>query len=179
MPCLRASHRAPTRGPRSGQGGAGRDEPEPGSGAVDATVASFFEPAARAQLLAAADARRRAGQLPAAAEILALALRDEDASAVEILAVAEAGLRDADRAGAASWARLGLVLVRADALHVLGRHDEAAMAYAAARRLALADLVPVGGSMPLPGPDRCIGAGLEPAIDPLFACPIPSDRRIP
>jgi hypothetical protein len=108
-------------------------------GARDTSVAAFFEPEARAQLLAAADARRRAGQLPAAAEILALALRDEDASATDILGVAEAGLRDADRAGAAPWARLGLVLVRADALHVLGRHEEAAMAYAAARRLALAD----------------------------------------
>ena len=108
-------------------------------GARDASVAAFFEPESRAQLLAAAEARRRAGQLPAAAEILALALRDEDASATDILAVAEAGLRDADRAGAAAWARLGLVLVRADSLHVLGRHEEAAMAYASARRLALAD----------------------------------------
>ena len=92
--------------------------------------------------IAAADDRLGAGDDAAAAVLLILALRATPIRAQEVLQRADAAL--AARSGA------GLLLARAEALRVLGRHEAAGIAYAVADAHARGVAPAVS---PAPGPD--------------------------
>jgi hypothetical protein len=92
--------------------------------------------------MAAADDRLGAGDDAAAAVLLILALRATPIRAHEVLQRADAAL--AARSGA------GLLLARAEALRVLGRHEAASIAYAVADAHARGVAPAVS---PAPGPD--------------------------
>ncbi len=121
------------------------------SGAAAAAAASSGEAvrvfarhagAATPDPIAAADDRLGAGDDAAAAVLLILALRAAPNRAPEVLQRADAAL--AGRSSA------GLMLARAEALRVLGRHDAAAIAYAVADARARGDAPVVP---PAAGPD--------------------------
>ncbi len=151
-----------------GAGGEAPGQPgDPGSGTFEG-------------LLVAAKATQREDPA-AAATLLAIALRDPDGDAN----VVHSGVLDALDAcatsGASQAARLPLTIVLVDALRALGRHDEAAIAYASARRLALDDVVDRGFTERGPGPGSSAGgdeAGASPA-DPSAASPGETAPRRP
>ena len=141
-----------------------RDAASPGGWSSGAAAgAPAREPgAAGPDPIAAADDRLAAGDDAAAAVLLILALRAAPARALDVLRRTDAAL--SERPGA------GLLLARAEALRVLGRHDAAAIAY------AVADAHARGGApaaSPPPGPDatetpaaRDSGADAAAADDP-------------
>ncbi len=112
--------------------------------------------------IAAADDRLAAGDDAAAAVLLILALRATPLRALDVLGRADAALSERSSAG--------LLLARAEALRVLGRHDAAGIAY------AVADAHARGGASaasPAPGLDasdppatRDTGADAAAAADP-------------
>jgi hypothetical protein len=112
--------------------------------------------------IAAADDRLAAGEDSAAAVLLILALRATPLRALEVLGRADAALSERSSAG--------LLLARAEALRVLGRHDAAGIAYAVADAHArggapAASPVPVPDA-PDPPADRDAGADAAAAADP-------------
>jgi hypothetical protein len=112
--------------------------------------------------IAAADDRLAAGEDSAAAVLLILALRATPLRALEVLGRADAALSERSSAG--------LLLARAEALRVLGRHDAAGIAYAVADAHArggapAASPVPVSDA-PDPPADRDAGTEAAAAADP-------------
>jgi hypothetical protein len=131
------------------------------SGAV-ARVPSREAGAAAPDPIAAADDRLAAGEDSAAAVLLILALRATPLRALEVLGRADAALSERSSAG--------LLLARAEALRVLGRHDAAGIAYAVADAHArggapAASPVPVSDA-PDPPADRDAGTEAAAAADP-------------
>lgn len=123
---------------------ASAEEASPGatsSGAV-ARAPSREPGAAAPDPIAAADDRLAAGDDAAAAVLLILALRATPLRALDVLGRADAAL--SERASA------GLLLARAEALRVLGRHDAAGIAYAVAEAQARGD-APAASPAPRPG----------------------------
>jgi hypothetical protein len=112
--------------------------------------------------IAAADDRLRAGDDAAAAVLLILALRAAPNRALEVLQRADVALA----ARSDAW----LLLARAEALHVLGRHEAAGMAYAVAdaRARGGAPVVPPGAGRDATDPPAVhdTGADAAPAPDP-------------
>lgn len=125
------------------------DPGDSGAASVDRTSASEavlvhapYTGSGTPDAIAAADDRLGAGDDAAAAVLLILALRATPIRAEEVLQRADAAL--AERSGA------GLLLARAEALRVLGRHEAAGIAYAVADAHARG----VGSAVsPAPGPD--------------------------
>ncbi len=92
--------------------------------------------------IAAADDRLAAGDDAAAAVLLILALRASPVRASDVLERVDAALSERSSAG--------LLLARAEALRVLGRHDAAGIAYAVADAQARGG---APGASAAPGPD--------------------------
>ena len=112
--------------------------------------------------IAAADDRLAAGEDSAAAVLLILALRATPLRALEVLGRADAALSERSSAG--------LLLARAEALRVLGRHDAAGIAYAVADAHARGG-TPAASPVPVPDAsdppaDRDAGADAAAAADP-------------
>jgi hypothetical protein len=112
--------------------------------------------------IAAADDRLAAGEDSAAAVLLILALRATPLRALEVLGRADAALSERSSAG--------LLLARAEALRVLGRHDAAGIAYAVADAHARGG-APAASPAPVPDAsdppaDRDAGADAAAAADP-------------
>jgi len=131
------------------------------SGAV-ARVPSREAGAAAPDPIAAADDRLAAGEDSAAAVLLILALRATPLRALEVLGRADAALSERSSAG--------LLLARAEALRVLGRHDAAGIAYAVADAHARGG-APAASPAPVPDAsdppaDRDAGADAAAAADP-------------
>ena len=131
------------------------------SGAV-ARVPSREAGAAAPDPIAAADDRLAAGEDSAAAVLLILALRATPLRALDVLGRADAALSERSSAG--------LLLARAEALRVLGRHDAAGIAYAVADAharggAAAASPAPVPDASDPPA-DRDAGADAAAAADP-------------
>jgi hypothetical protein len=125
------------------------DPGDPGAASADRVSAggavhvhSPYGGSATPDLMAAADDRLGASDDAAAAVLLILALRATPIRAQEVLQRADAAL--AARSGA------GLLLARAEALRVLGRHEAAGIAYAVADAHARGVAPAVS---PAPGPD--------------------------
>jgi hypothetical protein len=131
------------------------------SGAV-ARVPSREAGAAAPDPIAAADDRLAAGEDSAAAVLLILALRATPLRALDVLGRADAALSERSSAG--------LLLARAEALRVLGRHDAAGIAYAVADAHARGG-APAASPAPVPDAsdppaDRDAGADAAAAADP-------------
>jgi hypothetical protein len=131
------------------------------SGAV-ARAPSWEAGAAAPDPIAAADDRLAAGEDSAAAVLLILALRATPLRALEVLGRADAALSERSSAG--------LLLARAEALRVLGRHDAAGIAYAVADAHARGG-APAASPVPVPDAsdppaDRDAGADAAAAADP-------------
>jgi hypothetical protein len=123
-----------------GDRGAASADHESAGGAIH--VHASYAGSATPDPMAAADDRLGAGDDAAAAVLLILALRATPIRAQEVLQRADAAL--AARSGA------GLLLARAEALRVLGRHEAAGIAYAVADAHARGVAPAVS---PAPGPD--------------------------
>ena len=122
-----------------GSGAASVDVPPSGEAV---RVFAPYTGAATPDPIGAADDRLVAGDDAAAAVLLILSLRATPIRAQEILQRADAAL--------AARSSAGLLLARAEALRVLGRHEDAGIAY------AVADAHARGGARvesPAPGPD--------------------------